>query len=109
MRALWWAAGCLCALEGCAARSVEDGAAVPPLQEQATIGAALDGLAWVLALPVPYCLTVERNGHRSEPDSSWLAGLDAHHPVLPQGACPPTYGSMVRAVDSLGRPVDPER
>ncbi len=109
MRYWIFAMGCLASMAGCASRSVGAAAPLSPLQERATLAAALDGLAWRLPLPVPYCVTLERDGHRSEPDASWLAALGTRHALLPQRRCPHTYGSMVRLVDSLGRAVGPQR
>jgi hypothetical protein len=81
---------------------------LPPALERTALAAALDGLTWRLPLPVPFCVTLERDGKRSEPDSSWLVSLGSQRTLLPHRACPKTYGSMVRTVDSLGRPVDPQ-
>jgi hypothetical protein len=77
--------------------------------EQAVVGSALQGLEWHLNMPAPYCLVFHGPNGRAEPDFEWLGRLILKHQVLPQRACPPTYGSMVRAVDSLGRDVGPAR
>jgi hypothetical protein len=82
---------------------------LPPALEREAFAAAFDGLAWRLSLPVPYCVIIERGGQRSEPDSSYLASLGTTRALLPQRTCPPTYGSMVQTVDSLGRPSGPQR
>jgi hypothetical protein len=82
---------------------------LPPALEREALAAAFDGLAWRLSLPVPYCVIIERGGKRSEPDSSYLASLGTTRALLPHRTCPPTYGSMVQTVDSLGRPTGPQR
>lgn len=82
---------------------------LPPALERQAFAAAFDGLAWRLSLPVPYCVTIERGGKTSDPDSSYLASLGTKRALLPHRICPPTYGSMVQVVDSLGRPTGPQR
>ena len=82
---------------------------LPPALEREAFAAAFDGLAWRLPLPVPYCVTVERDGKTSDPDASYLASLGTKRALLPHRTCPPTYQSMVRAVDSVGRPTGPQR
>jgi hypothetical protein len=82
---------------------------LPPALEEAVLGSALQGLEWHLNLPAPYCLIFEGPNKRVEPDSQWLARLNLRHQVLPRRACPPTYSSMIRLVDSLGRDVGATR
>jgi hypothetical protein len=109
LHALWLGLG----LTACAQRAPGSRALspqpLPPALEREALAAALDGLAWRLPLPVPYCVTIERRGKTSEPDSIYLASLGTKRSLLPHRTCPPTYGSMIRAVDSLGRPVGPQR
>jgi hypothetical protein len=73
------------------------------------IESALRGIEWDLNMPAPYCLSLQSGDSRTEPDDAWLSRLTLKHQVLTERACPPTYGSMVRAVDSLGRDVGPDR
>jgi hypothetical protein len=97
-----------CTQRGSSARAVSP-QPLPPALEREVLGAALDGLARPLSLDAPYCITLERNGKTTEPDSRWLASLETQREVVPRRACPPTYGSMIQVVDSLGRPVGPHR
>jgi hypothetical protein len=82
---------------------------LPSTLERQALGTAFDALGWRLSLPVPYCVLIDRGGKTSEPDSTYLAGLGTQRALLPHRACPRTYGSMIRAVDSLGRPLGPQR
>src|SRR3954463_7248222 len=97
-------------LTDCGARSASQYVAKPrPLPaalNDAIVGSALQGIEWHLNLPAPYCLSFQAaGGGRTEPDNPQLAGLALKHQVLPDRACPPTYSSMIRVVDSLGRDV----
>jgi hypothetical protein len=96
-------------ISGCASRSIGAVTALTPIQEREMIAAALAGLPWRLRLTAPYCVVIERDGKWSEPDSAWLASLDTARALLPRRACPRTYASMVRLVDSLGNPIGPQR
>jgi hypothetical protein len=82
---------------------------LPPALEDAVLRSALQGLEWHLNLPTPYCLSFQPSGARTEPDAAWLARLHLKHQVLPDRDCPPTYSSMIRVVDSLGRDVGQTR
>jgi hypothetical protein len=82
---------------------------LPTDLQEAVLRSALQGLEWHLNLPTPYCLIIQAPNARVEPDSQWLARLTLKHQVLPHRSCPPTYTSMVRVVDSLGRDVGPTR
>lgn len=94
---------------GCTTRSARALTALSPIQERVVIAAALAGVRGRLPLPAPYCVVFQRDGKRSEPDSAWLASLDTARALLPRRACPRTYASMVRLVDSLGNPIGPQR
>jgi hypothetical protein len=83
--------------------------ALPTELEHRVLGAAFSDLTRKLPLPVPYCVLIERAGKAGEADSTDLASLDVARVLLPHESCPPTYGSMVRYVDSLGRPTGPQR
>jgi hypothetical protein len=100
-------------LTSCGARAASQYVAkprpLPPALKDAIVGSALQGIEWHLNLPTPYCLSFQARDARIEPDAAWLAGLALKHQVLPDRACPPTYSSMIRVVDSLGRDVGQNR
>lgn len=98
-----------CRQQGSAPSSTLSPQSLPSALQRRVLGAALEGLAWPLSMPVPYCVSIDRDGKVTEPDSTYLASLGAKRTLLPHQACPPTYGSMVRVVDSLGRSVGPQR
>jgi hypothetical protein len=100
-------------LTSCGARgspeSIRPAVPLPPALVETVLESALRGLEWHLNLPAPYCLIFEARDSWREPDAAFLGRLDLKHPVLPRHACPATYGSMVRLVDSLGRDIGPRR
>jgi hypothetical protein len=100
-------------LTSCGARAKPDSMRQPtplaPSLADTVLESALRGLEWHLNLPAPYCLLFEVGDTWREPDTAFLGRLTLEHPVLPHRACPRTYGSMVRAVDSLGRDIGPKR
>jgi hypothetical protein len=82
---------------------------LPVELEQRVLSAAFSDLGRKLPLPVPYCVVIERARNIAAPDSTYLAGIRTQRQLLPRSACPPTYGSMVRYVDSAGQPIGPQR
>src|SRR5690242_3402513 len=101
----------LALLGGCAGRGTSRDAVkparLPTALADAIIEGALHGVEWHLNMPAPYCLSIQSGGSPSEPDGAWLSRLTLKHQALTERACPPTYGSMVRVVDSLGRDIGP--
>jgi hypothetical protein len=71
--------------------------------------AALRSARFYLNLPAPFCIALERGDQRHDPDDRLLSAVSLDTPAVPMSRCPPTYGSMVRFVDSAGRPIGPQR
>jgi hypothetical protein len=100
-------------LGGCAGPRAPEAAVrparLPSALADTIIEGALRGIERHLNMPAPYCLSIQSGDSRTEPDGAWLSRITLEHQVLAERACPLTYGSMVRMVDSLGRDVGPVR
>jgi hypothetical protein len=78
--------------------------------EQAMIGAAVDNVAARWSDSTELCLTVMGGPEGSHPaGDDLLAQLRTRQRAVAGNQCPPTYTSMVRQVDSAGRPTHPPR
>ena len=62
-----------------------------------------------LQLPAPFCVSFWDTVHDGPIPGPKLSRLHVSVQLVPAGECPPTYASMIRVVDSLGRPVGPPR
>lgn len=89
------------------------GRGVEPLTlEERVIAAAIAAAGEIpapLRLPVPYCVSFRDTITEDEIRAPDLARLPVSRQLVVRSECPPTYASMIRVVDSLGRSLGPER
>ena len=98
---------------GCSgvARRARFGVGLEPLtNEERVIAAAIEAthkLPGRLTLPTPFCVSFADTLHERSAPGPELSRLPVSVHLVPAAACPPTYGSMILAVDSSGRPLRP--